>query len=206
MIKIYVATVLAAILLIYSIPWSNDRLVDNHGSRSTRQQPLINPEPITVPDNAVEISRGLDFNLPSDWIEEPPASNMRLAQFLIPSNDEVDAIELVVFNRIGGSLNQNLERWAGQFKAEIGGEKGELIQSRETVNGLNVTFASIHGTYSVSGPGMTFSGVEKPNYKMFAAIIESPTGNYYFKAVGPINAIDQRSDELKDFIRTVRIR
>jgi hypothetical protein len=204
--KIYIVTVLAALLLLFLIPWSNNELVEDHGSQSTRQPPVINPESMTTQSDNSDIRGGLDFNLPSDWIEELPESNMRLAQFLIPSNDETDGIELVVFDRIGGSVEQNLERWASQFIAVPGGEKGELIQSQETINGLNVTFAAIHGTYAVSGSGMDFSGGDKPSYKMFAAIIESPAGNYYFKAVGPINSIDQRLNELKDFIRTVRIK
>jgi hypothetical protein len=201
--QVYIVTVLAALILLFLIPRTGGKVSDNREIQPVRQQ--INRSAMESEPSTVGVKAEINYVLPADWTEESPSSSMRLAQFKIPGIDGGEAIELVVFDRIGGSVDQNLERWAGQFKIPEGEEKKELVRSQETKNGLNITFASVYGTYSVSGSGMAFSGVDKPNYKMFAAIIESSVGNYYFKAIGPILAIDNRFDELKEFVRTVEI-
>ena len=58
----------------------------------------------------------LTVDVPDGWIQETPQSSMRLTQFKLPSKDsEYNDAELSVFNAIGGTTQDNLDRWYKQF-------------------------------------------------------------------------------------------
>ena len=62
---------------------------------------------------------GLRFQVPGDWARVPAPSDMRAAQFRVPQADgDAEDGELVLFffgKEQGGSADQNVERWTGQF-------------------------------------------------------------------------------------------
>ena len=62
---------------------------------------------------------GLRFSVPGDWARVPAPSDMRAAQFRVPhTGADAEDGELVLFffgKGQGGSAEQNVERWTGQF-------------------------------------------------------------------------------------------
>ena len=109
---------------------------------------------------------------------------MRIAQFRI-QNDNGTEGELAVFSKIGGSIDKNLSRWAGQFQQPDGGNSKEKAEyDSQVVSGIPLTFMYLTGTY-LSGGMMGRPSIEKPNYALHAAIVEAPDGVYYFKMTGP---------------------
>jgi hypothetical protein len=147
----------------------------------------------------------LDINVPADWIEETPSTALRIAQYRLPAvgNDGEDG-SLVVFNRIGGTIQQNLERWYGQFQSSEGNnDRGDLDGKIDMINGMQVTYASVSGIYQTGSMGLPQNSGEKSNYMMLAAIVETPEGPYYFKAVGPENTLMQRAGEFEQFIQSI---
>lgn len=148
----------------------------------------------------------LKADIPSDWREEAPTSSMRLTQFQLPSQSGgVEAAEMAVFNRIGGGVRQNIDRWVNQFVQPDGGSSQAVAETeRLTVDGMNVTLVSVTGTYTAGGMSMGGMSVDQPGYGMLAAIVETPEGAYYFKTVGPESIVDYWNAEFRSFIQSMQ--
>ncbi len=71
------------------------------------------------------------------------------------------------------------------------------------INGMQVTFASVTGDYETGSMGLPQESGEKSNYMMLAAIVVTPEGPYFFKAVGPENTLIQRTGEFEQFIQSI---
>ena len=134
---------------------------------------------------------GLRFTVPREWSRVPAASEMRAAQYRIPraSADAEDG-ELVLFyfgEGKGGSSEDNLTRWYGQFTEPDGRPPRDVatVTSR-TVHGLRVTALDLPGTY-VGGPS---GSAPRAAFRLLAAVVEGKSGPWFFKAVGPSATMD----------------
>ena len=83
----------------------------------------------------------------------------------------------------GGSVQANLDRWQGQFKAP-GGKPAVAKVNRITIHGLPVTTIDVAGEYSGMG-GPTASAAAVTGYRLLGAIIENAGGNVFIKFTGP---------------------
>lgn len=163
-----------------------------------------NTQTITVHQNK------LDYSVPDGWIKEEPKSRMRLAQFRLPGQNGVGDAELAVFvfPGTGGSVKDNLKRWYGQFKQPDGADSEEKADLKTlTVNGMNVTVVYLTGTYLQSASPMMMGGpvTEVPSSAMLAAIAETTTDPWFFKAVGPQSTIDHWRASFDEFVRSFRM-
>jgi hypothetical protein len=125
----------------------------------------------------------------------------------LPGVDGADAAELVVFHfpGTGGSVQANLDRWYGQFKQPDGSETRDHAQSlRVQVGDLNVTTVAVTGTYLKSQSPMMMSGPfdEMPDYAMWAAIVETAKGPWFFKAVGPQKTMAHWQPSFDKFVQS----
>jgi hypothetical protein len=145
---------------------------------------------------------GLRWQAPASWVEEPPASNMRLTQWRAGATQPAGPAECALLRfQGGGSVEENLSRWAGQFRQPDGSDSLARAQtSRDTINGLRVTRMELTGTYMATmGPMGGPQGGEQPGYALDAAVIETPQGMYFLKCTGPegtLQAERQRVDAL----------
>jgi hypothetical protein len=137
---------------------------------------------------------GLRFVVPRTWQRVPAASDVRAAQWKISrgAGDSEDA-EVVLFffgKGKGGSAQENLDRWYGQFAQPDGKpSRDTAVVTIRTVNGLRVTAVDLTGTYK---PGPMASGPLPPpkrDYRMLAAVIEGDDGPWFLKATGPAKTI-----------------
>ncbi len=133
----------------------------------------------------------LELSVPKGWIREAPKSSMRAAQFRLPRvNGDLEDAEVAVFSRIGGSVEQNIERWVGQFTQPGGGPSSGLERIKDfQVNDLKITLVYLEGIYASRGINMAAPVLEKPDYCLLAAIVKTPDGPYYFKATGPVKTV-----------------
>lgn len=145
----------------------------------------------------------LKFTVPAGWIEEERASTMRVAQYRLPkaaTDDEDASLVLYYFGQgQGGSATANVERWVGQMKQADGSSpKEEHLE----VNGLKVTTVDVAGTYvAETAPGSgTFHN--KPDYRLRAAVVETPNGSYYVKLVGPAKTVEQWNESFLAYIKS----
>ncbi len=160
------------------------------------------PAPVAAPAPALVLTP------PKGWIVEPPANSMRKAQYSLPhaDGDSEDASLIVhFFGGQGGSREVNLERWAGQFEQPDGSASADKLKSStRTIAGLQVFEAELAGTYvAETAPG---SGVHlnKPGWRMLAAIVDTREGPWYFKLVGPAATVAKWETSYRDFLQALR--
>jgi len=150
------------------------------------------------------------YSAPEDWLEHPPTSQMRKAEFRWPGVEGNEDAELAVFffPGMGGSVQANLDRWYGQFKQTDGSATAQQAHTQKVdANGLVVTVTHVTGTYLKSQSPMMMSGPveEKPNYAMLAAIVETANGPWFFKATGPEATISHWRPSFDAFVKALRV-
>lgn len=166
----------------------------------------------TAPGNAASQTNGeLRYKTPEGWQEEKPNSNMRAAQYKLPraDGDSADA-ELVVYyfgQGQGGSRQANIDRWLNQMQQADGTPSKEKAKiENTTVNGLPVTTVDVLGKYNggMASPGASpgASPVDMSNYRMRAAIIETPKGSYFVKLTGPQKTVSRWDQAYTDYIKS----
>ena len=164
-------------------------------SGQTMSQPDIAPPPSAPNEGGLDLN-GLEKVLPHGWKKTNPSSTMRLAQYKIPSaGGDPDEAECYVFylGSAAGTIDANVERWYGQFT-----DQKDKATSKATSTGkLNITYAEVAGTM---GGGMMGGTNNKSNYRLFAAIVETKAGPYFFKAVGPEKTIKAQRDAMKSWL------
>jgi len=136
----------------------------------------------------------LTFTAPPSWQPRPAASSMRVAEFVIPraAGDPEDA-ELIVYYfgaQGGGGAQANIDRWIGQMQRP-GGESakdGAKTESR-TINGLNVSSVDVSGTYVAEVRPGASEHFNKPDFRLLAAVVDTPRGPYYVKLTGPSRTV-----------------
>ncbi len=150
---------------------------------------------------AVEGSAGgLRWTVPARW-QVAGAKPMRAATYTIPGAAGAEAGECGVFYfgaGQGGGIDENLQRWVGQFEGA-----GAPKKSERTINGFKVHLIAVSGTYlSPAGPMMQSQG-KKPGWSLSGAIIEAPEGNIFFKCVGPAATIQKAQPEIDELLKSL---
>lgn len=129
---------------------------------------------------------GVKWNAPASW-KVQAARPMRVATYDIPAAPGAEPGECGIFyfgEGKGGSVDENLARWAKQFEAA-----GPPKKAEKTVRGLRVHTIDLSGNYlAPAGPMMQSQG-KKAGYRLLGAIVEAPRGLVFFKCTGPAATI-----------------
>jgi hypothetical protein len=163
-----------------------------------------------TPANGKRIEAGgLSFGVPQIWVEEQPSGEMRKAQLKSPATaPDTESASLVVYYfgpNQGGSIEANLTRWEEQFEvpSDIAPADAKKVATR-TVAGMNVTTLEMAGTYVAPlSPRMPNQRHNKPNYRLFAAVVTTPDGNFFFKIVGPQQTMAQSREHFGQMIASL---
>jgi hypothetical protein len=148
---------------------------------------------------------GLTFQVPTAWKSSTPSSPMRKAEIKVaPVEGDKEPAELVVFAFPGGAgtVDANIKRWQSQFKDADGNPP--RIESKE-VKGKNVDVTRVEtaGHYFP----MTFPGqpkqVDRPNYRLLGAIVQTGTTGYFLKMVGPDKTMQAIRPDFDQLISTI---
>jgi hypothetical protein len=146
---------------------------------------------------------------PADWTVKPVTSSMRAADFQLPAKAGAEA-ELIVyyFGPSGaGSVDDNLDRWLGQFQQPDGKKSRDVAKIENTkFAGQDATFVSVTGRFVAQAmPGAT-AAVDKQDQALLAAIVASPSGPYYFKLVGAKSTVDAGAAAFRAMLGSLKIR
>lgn len=166
-------------------------------------QKAVNPTP--SPAAVGQGSEGLQvaWQVPEGWRSEKPKSAMRKATYGVPhvKGDKEDA-EVAVFYfgpGQGGTIDANAQRWVGQFSNV---KDGDTKRSDREANGMHQHLVEvIKGAYGSGMPGDT--GV-KEGYGMVAAIVETPSGSYFFKMIGPSETVQASRGALLALLDSIK--
>jgi hypothetical protein len=142
---------------------------------------------------------------PPSFKRVPPKNAMRKASYEVPhaAGDSEDG-ELAVFYfgpGEGGGIEQNVTRWVKQFS---GIQAEEVKRADREANGLREhTVEIVRGTFESGMPGMGPSGPKK-DYALEGAIIEAPSGAYFFKMTGPAKTVAAARAAFMQLLDSVR--
>ena len=135
---------------------------------------------------------GLKFIVPAGW-EEVPLSQMQMgilaAKFSMPAAGPDVVLTL---SRSGGSLDDNLDRWRGQFTSSRP-EKVETI----SIAGIQSTMIDLEGGFS---PGM--GRPDMSSARMLGAIVPMEGQGYFIKLTGPVDQVNAVEADFKDFVKS----
>lgn len=162
--------------------------------------------------NAPPAAGELAWDDPPGWQRVRPASSMRRAQYRIPHapGEEPDAeLTVITFGPgQGGSTEDNLQRWWGQVTQPDGGSTAAAAQRRTmSVNGMNVTITEVTGRMGGGAammPGVPAAALIERG-RLLAAIVESPSGPWYFKMTGPDQTVANARPAFEQMLRSLHV-
>ena len=151
----------------------------------------------------------LHFTAPPAWKSRPSTSQMRVAEFIVPraAGDPEDAETIVYFfGGSGGSVDANIERWVGQFQTESGGQVPAPKRTTSTNGSLSMTAIDVSGTYVAQVRPGSAERFNKPNFRMWAAVVETPKGPYFVKLTGPAPTVTRAltNGDFDSFVKSLR--
>jgi len=149
----------------------------------------------------------LRYKVPDGWVTEKPSSNMRAAQFKLPKaeGDPEDASLVLYFfgTGQGGSVADNIDRWVGQMQQPDGSSSKDKAKTETlTVNGLKVTTVDVNGTYTAQMSPGSDTHHNNSDYRLRAAIVETPKGNYFAKLIGPTKTVARWDQAFGDYVKS----
>lgn len=162
------------------------------------------PTPFTVGEGTVA------FKAPAAWTKKKPKSNIIEAEFEAPAakGDEI-AGRLTVMGA-GGDIKANIDRWYGQFLQPDGSDtKDKAKVEKKTIGGNPVHIVDISGTYkdSPAGPFAGGKTVNREDFRMLAAIIETKAaGNYFIKFYGPKATIAENEKAFQELLLSLKVK
>lgn len=156
-------------------------------------------------------SGDLRFKMPEGWVTEQPTSKMRAAQYKLPraEGDGEDAsLVLYYFGQgQGGTIADNVNRWIDQMQQPDGRPSKDKAKTETlTINGLKVTMVDVSGTYVAQMSPGSDARYNNPHYRLRAAIVETPKGNYFAKLVGPEKTVARWDQSFLDYVKSFEFR
>ncbi len=147
----------------------------------------------------------LDYTatVPQTWTSRPPASKMRLAEYIAGPPGGAEVVVYFFGPSQGGTVGANLERWKAQFSNPDGKPVIEKV-SHEKSGAFNITIAEYLGTYA-RGIGAGSSPQDAlPNHMLIAVIAETPKGSVIFQMFGPTAATEAQRAAYLAFVRSMK--
>ena len=128
---------------------------------------------------------------PANWVVKPPKSRIIDHEFEVPAAEGDTAAGRVTVMGAGGSIDENIKRWEGQFKSADGAEVKAEIKKLKVID-QDVHFVDLKGTY-IDRPAGPFAGgaaIDREGYRMLGAVIATKdAGQYFVKLYGPEKTI-----------------
>jgi hypothetical protein len=140
------------------------------------------------------------WTAPKKWVRKTPGM-MLLAEYAVPKAEGDAADGRLTVSQLGGGVEGNIDRWKGQFS-----KLDKQNQETFDLDKLKVTLVDLSGTYNDSR-GMMGPSVSRSGYRMLGAVVEVPgqSSLYFLKCYGPEKTIAAHADEIKAFIRSMKV-
>ena len=141
----------------------------------------------------------ITLTAPAGWQQMPPSSSFVAAEFALPRAEGDDADGRLTISTAGGTVEANIDRWKGQFGAQV----KQAPQEEIDVAGLKVTLVDLSGNFN-DQRGPFAPAVERPGYRMIAAIVPVEGQLHFIKATGPEKTLASHAGKIHEFIRSVQ--
>jgi len=151
-------------------------------------------------DLGPEVTAGaIRLTAPDGWVRKQPRSQFVEAEFALPKAEGDAADGRLTISLAGGSVTDNVSRWRDQF----GGQPEKDAQQEMDLAGWKVTVVDFVGTYA-DQPGPFAPAVERPGYRMLAAIVPVGEQLHFIKAYGPQKTMTDHEDAFHAFLRSLK--
>ncbi len=140
------------------------------------------------------------LSAPEGWEKKQPKSNITRYEFHAPAAKGEEGVgRLTAFDSIGGSIEDNLKRWYGQFKQPDGGSTKDRAKiEKKSIGGIAVHLVEIAGTFSDQSAG------GGDNYRLLGAILETKEGNLYLKFTGPQKTVTEHEKAFRAMVADLK--
>lgn len=146
----------------------------------------------------------LALKAPEAWKKVQPKSRIIEAEFEIPAAKDDALPGRLTAMGAGGTVEANIERWAGQFAGSV---KPKV--EKKTIAGSEVHLVDLVGTYKDT-PGGPFAGGKttlRDDYRMLGAIVVTKdAGNYFLKLYGPKATIGENEKAFSELIESLTVK
>jgi hypothetical protein len=151
-------------------------------------------------DLGPEVTAGsIRLTAPDGWVRKQPRSQFVEAEFALPKAEGDTSDGRLTISLAGGSVKDNVSRWRDQF----GGKPEKDAQQDLEIAGRKVTVVDFVGTYA-DQPGPFAPAVERPGYRMLAAIVPVGEQLHFIKAYGPQKTMTDHEDAFHAFLRSLK--
>ena len=152
----------------------------------------------------------ISFTAPAGWTKKTPKNRIIEAEFEIPAAKGEEIPGRLTVMGAGGSVEDNIKRWYGQFAQPDGGDtEAKAKVEKLEVAGQKVHLVDVGGIYKDT-PGGPFAGgkpVMRANYRMLAAIVETKgAGNYFLKFYGPQQTVEDNAKAFRALVESVSVK
>jgi hypothetical protein len=149
------------------------------------------------------------WNDPPNFLRAQPKSPARAAEYVVPrAGSDAEDAECVVMTfgaHQGGTVDDNSKRWVEQFQPALPTPRRTTID----VNGMRATFVEVTGTFTGNMTPSRLGIVtptKKPGWRLIGAILEAPSGLWFFKMTGPDLTVRASAQQFEDMVRSARPR
>ena len=157
----------------------------------------------------------IELMVPKVWQERERQNNIIEREFVIyekPLEEGAEVTEKTPSGRLtlsasGGTVDQNMKRWIGQFRLGHDADGKDDVQQEEIeLQGGTLHLLDISGTYFDAPRGPFGPKVERPDYRMLGAIIQIDNGPLYFvKFYGPEKVVAAHAKQFGRMVREGKI-
>lgn len=166
------------------------------------------PQREKSPPRPVELADGkIRLMAPGEWKVIEPRVRIIEHEFALPGKEKDDVPGRLTIMIAGGSVEDNIERWLGQFAQPDRADTKERAKiEQDKIEGMKVHWVDVAGTFKDQA-GPFAPAVERERYRMLAAIIElgdGRRGNYFIKLTGPEETLGFQEENFRDFVKSVR--
>jgi hypothetical protein len=161
----------------------------------------------TAPRDVALADGALVFTAPSEWKSVEPANRIIEHELAVPAADgKAEGAARLTIMAAGGSVEANIARWVGQFKGTEGGADRSAAKTEKLdINGMPTTLVDLSGIYVDSPRGPFGPKVERPDYRLVGAIVETKgEGVYFFKLIGPEKTVEAGAEKFREVVATLR--
>jgi hypothetical protein len=159
-------------------------------------------------DETLTLAEGkLSLSVPGAWEKKEPSVRIIEAEYSVPAAEGDKNPGRLTIMAAGGSIEQNIERWIGQFSQPGGKNAKDAVKREETkVDGQTVHFVDISGTFKDQrGPFAPATVYE--DHRMLAAIVSTEkSGRYFVKLTGPQKTIAASEEAFRKMIGSLDVK
>ncbi|HXN31536.1 MAG TPA: hypothetical protein VN894_06725 [Polyangiaceae bacterium] len=160
-----------------------------------------------APAPAPKRDLALLWNDPPGFVRANPKSPARAAEYVVPrAGADAEDAECVVMTfgpHQGGSVEDNAKRWVDQFQPAAPKPRRTTIDT----NGIRATFVEVSGTFAgnmMPNAQGVVTPTSKPGWRLIGAILEAPSGLWFFKMTGPDLTVRAAAHQFEDMVRSAR--